>query len=248
MGNFLTNVERTLPHFLAEEGGHTGPSFIGLSIYVGFLVIVMFGLMAAAKNGLKDRVFKSTLTSCFEQLYLYIENMCVGAMGQKGRKYIPIVISFWMIIFTANVIALFFPTSPTASLSFNLGMALVVVAYVQYEGIRTNGFIGHISHFAGPKLAWPLLPITLMIFIIEIISEMMKNLSLTLRLFGNIHGGHQAVEAMNKLGESFYIPFGSFLLPVKLLTCVVQALIFTVLTCVYLSLVTHQDDGHAESH
>lgn len=241
MGNILDNVSRTVPSMVAAEAGQSGPSFLGLSVYVVILVAVMFGLMAIAKTGLNQRVFKSPLTSSFEQLYLFIENMCVGAMGSGGRKYIPMIISFWMIIFTANVIALFAPTSPTASLSFNLGMAVVVVFYVQWEGIRTNGFLGHISHFAGPKLAWPLLPITLMIFVIEIISEMMKNLSLTLRLFGNIRGGHLAVEAMNKLGDAFYVPFGTFLLPVKVLTCVVQALIFCVLTCVYLSLVTHHN-------
>ena len=87
-------------------------------------------------------------------------------------------------------------------------------------------------------------PITIMIFVIEIVSEVMKNVSLSLRLFGNIHGGHEAVVAMNKLGESIYTPVGAFLLPVKILTCVVQALIFTLLTCVYLSLVTHHEDDH----
>ena len=202
MGNFLTHVGLSIPNMLAAEGAPEGPNFLGFSIYVGLMVAVMFGLMASAKPGLSGKVFKSTLTSCFEQLYLFIENMCLGAMGNRGRKYLPMVISFWMIIFTANVMALFMP----------------------------------------------LLPITLMIFVIEIISEMMKNLSLTLRLFGNIHGGHQAVEAMNKLGSSFFVPFGSFLLPVKILTCVVQALIFTVLTCVYLSLVTHhEEEGHEQA-
>ena len=85
--------------------------------------------------------------------------------------------------------------------------------------------------------------------IIEIISELMKNLSLSLRLYGNIHGGHLAVQSMNLLGKSFYIPIGSFLMPLKLLTCVVQALIFTLLTCVYLSLVTsHGDEDHSDGH
>ena len=92
--------------------------------------------------------------------------------------------------------------------------------------------------------------LTVMIFVIEIISELMKNLSLSLRLYGNIHGGHEAVTAMNQLGMHVFgspwinIPIGSFLLPIKLLTVVVQAMIFTLLTCVYLSLVTGHDEGH----
>ncbi|RYG43369.1 hypothetical protein EON79_17095, partial [bacterium] len=101
----------------------------------------------------------------------------------------------------------------------------------------------------------PLVLISVMIFVIEMISEVMKNVSLSLRLYGNIDGGHQAVEKMNDLGLSLIhlpipgdytigIPFGAFLLPIKLLTCVVQALIFTLLTCVYISLVTHDDHEH----
>ncbi|MDX2065698.1 MAG: F0F1 ATP synthase subunit A [Fimbriimonadaceae bacterium] len=236
-----------------HEGGHEGGHHVSVStagslIYILLVVAILFGLMSVAKGGLNQRVFKNRMTSYFEQLFLFIENMCVGIIGPHGRKYIPMIMTFWMVIFVSNVVALFFPHSPTADLSFNLGMALVAVGYVQWEGIRANGLGGHLSHFAGPKLGFVLLPITAMIFIIEIISEVMKNVSLSLRLFGNINGGHKAVEAMNQLGMSIYIPFGEFLLPIKLLTCVVQALVFSLLTCVYLSLVTHHEDDHAAAH
>jgi len=251
MGDFLTYGTSLLAqaHEASEPGrqadpGHHGPSFLGLMVYVALSVLVIFFLMAKAKKGLNQRVFKNPITSAFEQLYLFIENMCVGTIGAHGRKYIPVIATFWMVIFVANLVSLFFPTAPTADLSFNLGIALVSIGYVQYEGIRSNGLFGHLSHFAGPKLGLALIPISGMIFVIELISEFMKNVSLSLRLYGNIHGGHQAVEAMNHLGEGVYIPFGSFLLPIKLLTVVVQAMIFTLLTCVYLSLVTHHDDDH----
>ena len=170
--------------------------------------------------------------------------MCLGTIGPHGRKYLPFIMVLWLVIFTSNVVALFCPASPTADLSFNLAMAVMAVFYVQWEGIRAHGFLGHLRHFAGPNLGhWVLLPISLIIFAIEVISELMKNVSLSLRLFGNIHGGHEAVTAMNALGTKAYIPVGAFLIPLKLLTCVVQAMIFTLLTCVYLSLVTH-DEGH----
>lgn len=236
----------------AEGGGHHGPSYAGLFVYFGFSLILLFALMAHAKKGLNARFFTNPITQAFEQLYLFIENMCVGTIGSHGRKYIPMIMTFWMVIFVGNVIALFMPTSPTADLSFNLGMALISISYVQFEGIRANGFFGHMSHFAGPKLSLILaIFISPMIFAIELMSELMKNVSLSLRLFGNINGGHQAVEAMNQLGESVYIPVGAFLLPIKLLTCVVQAMIFSMLTCVYISLVTHHDHevashGHGE--
>jgi len=245
MGDLLRSSTTLLA--FAEGGGHEGPSYIGLFVYVAIVLAAIFILMAQAKKGLGERVFKNWFTQRFEQLFLFIENMCVGTIGAHGRKYMPIIFTFWLMIFFGNFVALFFPTAPTADLSFNLGMALISIGYVQYEGIRANGLFGHLSHFAGPKLGAALVPISGMIFIIELISEMMKNVSLSLRLYGNIHGGHMAVEAMNKLGEAYYIPVGAFLLPIKLLTCVVQAMIFCLLTCVYISLVTHHDEDHAHA-
>jgi F-type H+-transporting ATPase subunit a len=247
MGDFLQLSTSLLAqeetHVAAAETYSPKGDTISYWIYLGLVLLILLGIIASARGGLNERVFKKRTTSYAEQLFLFIENMCVGTIGPHGRKYIPMIITFWLVIFFGNVFALFFGTSPTASLSFNLGMALISIGYVQWEGIKANGVFGHFSHFAGPKLGLAMIPITGMIFVIEIISEVMKNVSLSLRLYGNIHGGHQAVEAMNHLGMGIFVPFGEFLLPIKILTCVVQAMIFTLLTCVYLSLVTHHEEG-----
>lgn len=239
-------------HSLAASGEGGGPNLHGkpaLYVYMGFTVLLVFLFLVAAKKGFNQRVFKNFYTQSLEQLYLFIQQMCVGIIGPHGRRYVPMIMTFWLVIFFGNLIALFFPYSPTADLSFNLGMALISIGYVQWEGIKANGFFGHFKHFAGPKLGGPLVIISVMIFFIELVSEMMKNVSLSLRLYGNIHGGHEAVLAMNELGYQVIgpvsIPFGFFLMPIKMLTVVVQAMIFTLLTCVYISLVTHhEDDGH----
>lgn len=245
MGGFLSSQSG----LLASAEVHV--SVWGVGVYTVLLVAIIFGLLGMAKKGITGRVFKNRFTQLLEQLYLFIENMCIGIIGAHGRKYIPFIISLWLVIFFGNLIALFFGFSPTASLSFNLGLALTSIGYVQYEGIKTNGVIGHFSHFAGPKLGGLMaLLISPLIFLIEIVSELMKNASLSLRLYGNIFGGGEAVHAMNKLGEPALIPVGEFLMPIKLLTVVVQAMIFCILTCVYISLVTHhaEDHGHADEH
>ncbi len=259
MGDWITQSSQLIasveePHGAESHGGdhgdgHAWVSWEGLLVYVAIVVGTLFVLMAQAKKGLNNRFFTNKLTQLFEQVYLFIENMCVGTIGAHGRRYVPMIMTMWMLVFSGNLLALFFPTSPTADLSFNLGLALVSVAYVQYEGIRANGLFGHLGHFAGPKLGGFLaLLISPIIFVIEIVSELMKNVSLSLRLFGNIDGGHRAAEAMNTLGAGIYVPFGAFLLPIKLLTVVVQAMIFCLLTAVYLSLVTHHDDDHGHGH
>lgn len=227
-----------------HEGAHHGPSFIGLMAYSALVIAILFVLMGMAKKGLNKRFFTNPITQLFEQLYLFVEQLCVGIIGAHGRKYMPIVMTYWMMIFVGNFVALFMATSPTADLSFNIGMALIAIGYVQWEGMKAHGVGGHFRHFAGPSLPFFLIPINMMVFVIEIISEMMKNVSLSLRLFGNIDGGHQAVSAMNELGADYLVPVGAFLLPIKFLTVVVQALIFCLLFCVYLSLVTHHDEEH----
>jgi len=224
-----------------EHAAHHATSYWATMALTGLTLFVIGFLLVKAKSGFTNRTFRGVISQSSEQLYLFIENMCLGTIGSHGRKYVPMIFSFWLIIFFSNVVSLFVGASPTSVLSFNLGMALVSIGYVQYEGIKSNGVIGHFSHFAGPKLGGPLVIISAMIFVIEIISEVMKNVSLSLRLFGNINGGHQAVDAMNKIS---FLPLGELLIPIKLLTCLVQAMIFCLLTCVYLSLVTHHDEDH----
>lgn len=264
---------------LAAAGGDHGPGYFGLVFYVALTLLLVGVAIWIVRSGLKERVFKNPFTQAAEQMYLFIEAMCVNIIGEHGRRYIPFIGTLWLVIFAGNTVALFFASSPTADLSFNLGMALVAVSYVQYEGIRGHaeslrrkgkdpvsawflGFFLHLKHFAGPKMgrenAMEIVVATLMpiiLFPIELISEVMKNVSLSLRLFGNIHGGHIAVESLNALGKDIYFPIGGLLLLVKLLTVVVQALVFTLLTCVYISLVIHHehDDhdaehGHAPAH
>lgn len=237
----------------AEEGGTHGASFWGLFIYFGLVLAIVVGALALAKKSFGERVFKTRPAQLVEQVYLFVENLCINTIGPHGRKYVPMIMTFWLIIFVSNFIGLFMAATPTADLGFNLGMALIAVGYVQWEGIKAHGLFGHLRHFAGPKLGLAFIPITLLLFCIELISEVMKNVSLSLRLFGNIDGGHQAVETLNALGthigglEWLNIPIGAFLIPIKLLTVVVQALIFCLLTCVYLGMVTGggHDDDHA---
>lgn len=233
-------------HGAETAAAHHGPSYWGLMFYTAVTIAIMFIMMAWAKQGLTNRTFKNPAAWLLEHLYFFIENLVVGIIGPHGRKYIPMMMVFWMVIFVSNLVSLYAPTAPTADLSFNLALALIAVGYVQWEGMKANGPLGHFAHFAGPKLPLPMIFISVMIFLIEILSEVMKNVSLSLRLYGNIHGGHQAVEAMNKLGGD-WVPVGAFLLPIKLLTCLVQALIFTLLTSVYISLVTHHEE-HGHDH
>ncbi len=263
----MDSLQLTLPPLASVDGGeHAGPGFFGLVFYFALVLALIAVAIRITKSGLGERVFKNPITQASEQMFLFVESMCVNIIGPHGRKYIPFIGTLWVVIFVGNSVALFFPTSPTADLSFNLAMALMAVSYVQYEGIKGHadaerrkgrgllsawviGFFKHLRHFAGPKmggLVGFIMPFIL--FPIEVISELMKNVSLSLRLYGNIFGGHTAVEALNAIGKPVYFPLGGLLLLVKLLTVIVQSLVFTLLTCVYLSLVLHHEEDHGPAH
>jgi len=235
---------------------HAGAWWTPVSwMVVIFFLIVL--LLAKAISGSKNtNVPKSYISRLAEHAYLFIENMCLSVIGPGGKKYVPLVLTIYLIILFSNFFGLFGLYAPTASLSFTLGLALVVVFYVQYEGIRALGFKNYVKHFMGPDLGMPMkyiLPIfiTLLLFFIEVVSEIAKNLSLSLRLQGNISGEHmvgQTLGAIKPVSDTFAIPFQAALVPLGVFVCVVQALVFTMLTCVYLSLFVAHDAEEAHAH
>ncbi|HWD37511.1 MAG TPA: F0F1 ATP synthase subunit A [Fimbriimonas sp.] len=232
---------------LAEEEVQIG---WGVFAYLGIVVLAIFLFIASARGGLKGRVFQKTTTKLAEQAYLFIENMCVSVIGPHGKKYMTFLMTIWLIIFFSNILGLLLPHSPMADWSLTFGLAVVVFCYVQYEGIRTNGLGGHFKHFAGPKLDGLalVLIITPLIFCIEFVSEWVKIISLSLRLYGNIFAGHQTKTTIDAQPFAASFPvIGEILLPLELLVAVVQAFVFVVLTAIYLSLVTHHE-GEEHEH
>ena len=210
------------------------------------IVILVFAYLA--KKGIrKSGNWVGLPARLAEHLYLFLDNLVTELMGPSGRRYVPFLMALWSFIFVGNVFSLIFNQSPTADWSLNIGMAIITVSYVQYEGIRTQGPVGHLKHFAGPKLTGSLIIISGLLFIIEIVSELMKLFSLSIRLYGNIHGGHLLVGALNHLVPVVPI-LGGVLLPIKFFTCVIQAFVWVILTATYLSLVTasHGDDHEGD--
>jgi F-type H+-transporting ATPase subunit a len=239
--------------FAAEETELQNPWWIFAYYVPVFLVIGLF--IWAARAGITRRQWKGRWALYAEHLYLFLDGMARNVIGPHGRKYVPMLLAFWLLIFVSNFFGLIFDFTPSADWSLNIALAVIVVFFVQMEGIKQNGVLGHLKHFAGPKMVGIMVVVSGLIFVVEIVSELMKLLSLSIRLYGNIHGGHIAVSALNTLvgipigGHTYYIPVGGLILPIKFLTCVLQAYVFVFLTCIYLSLVTHAPhDEHDEAH
>ena len=222
----------------------------------GNAVCVAVLLVILAKAMKRRQAIPSGWGNFGEYIVESMINFTTGIIGPGGEKYVPLVGTIFFFILTSNLwgqIPGFH--SPTANLSTTLALGLIVFLYVQYVGIKSNGLGGYLKHFAGPMPA-----ISPLLFPIELISELVKPFTLAMRLFGNIFGEDTVIVVLATLAVTMMpkplnhvLPFQLPILILGLLTAFVQAMVFSLLTCIYLGLVSHHDsehDGqhHAQSH
>ena len=167
-------------------------------------------------------------------------------VGPAGRKYLPIVGSLFLLILISNLAGMV-PglMAPTSNVNVTLGCALTVWVLYHVEGIRAQGIVSYLKHFVMlPGAPGWMIAFAPIILIIEGIAHLARALSLTIRLFGNIFGEELVILILATL-VPFVVPLP--MMALGLVTSTLQALIFAILTMVYLGgavAVEHHDDGH----
>jgi len=168
-----------------------------------------------------------------------IRSLLGDLVGTGGMKHFPVVATFGILILLSNLTGMLPDMiAPTANFNVTLALAITSFLYYNYVGIRENGLLGHIKHFGGPV---PSIGIMLILFPIEIISNLARIMSLSVRLFGNIFGEEQLSGAISSLAQ-WILPV--VLMPLGLLTSLVQTFIFVLLSMVYLGEVSHHSEEH----
>jgi F-type H+-transporting ATPase subunit a len=154
----------------------------------------------------------------------HLEAIMQDMFGEDPRPYTPLVVTLALFIGVANLLGLV-PglRSPTADFSTTAALAVLVFLAVPFYGIRARGLRGYLRHYLEPSPL--LLPL-------EIITEFSRTLALAVRLFGNIVSEELVIAVLLSIA-GLLIPVPLMMLAV--LTGVVQAYIFSVLTVVYLS-------------
>jgi F-type H+-transporting ATPase subunit a len=202
------------------EGLHIGHVIFAILA----LVVVPLMFMIFAK---KPSLIPTPLQNIFELYIEFVDNMLKENMGDKGRKYFPLVAGLGLFIFFGNLMGMI-PglESYTANINTTLALALLVFVIYNWEGIKKHG-IGYLKHFMGPiPAAAPIF------FIIEIISHISRPITLALRLFANMTGGELITIVL-----IFLIPL---LIPlpimvVHLIAVFLQTYVFMILTTVYIA-------------
>ena len=217
-----------------------------------YMVLAALVLWIFVIGGMKRELVPGRWQMAVEYMTGFIKNLLIANIGDKGRKYIPYVFSLFMFILLANLLGLLplglFGLHPFTFTSHFT--ATGVLAIMSFSIVLIVGFAKHGLHFFSLFVPHgtpvPMIPV---IFVVELISFMVRPFSLGLRLFVAMMAGHVLLEVLSSfvIGSGNYsagifalagIP--SFILMVgicalEILVAGIQAYVFALLTSVYLN-------------
>ena len=236
-----------LQFFHVGEAGHGGT----LSAYQVFMALLVFtGItVALGKAGLnrlsaEERIVpeaKLSIRTFFELIVEGVLGMMRDIIGPTADRFLPLIGTLAVFIFLSNCMALIPGMQPpTANLNTTLALAIPVFLATHVYGVKEHG-IAYFKHFLGPIIKWYALPLMAIMVVIEIISHLARPLSLSLRLLGNIFGDHTVFAVFMGL-VSIPLIYPIPIVVLGLIVCIVQTLVFCLLSMVYIGLaVAHED-------
>lgn len=241
---------------------HLGSLAITNTILMMVLVsIILVGLAFAGTRSLN--LIPRGLQNFFELIIETFLDLCNSVSPKHGRVFLPVVATFFLFILTANWLGLVpglgafgwlthtdegthlipFFRSAASDINITLSLALISVVLTQYFGLRFKGIYGYVSHYFHNPLHGGIAFIVLGIFIgsfvgfLEVVSEFVKVVSLSFRLFGNVYAGEVVIHTIS--GLFAYVAPVPFLM-LETIVGVIQAVVFALLSLVFFSIISNQ--------
>ncbi|WP_227762544.1 F0F1 ATP synthase subunit A [Zhaonella formicivorans] len=222
----LANImEHLKPHTVFQ----IGPIPVSSTVVNAWIVMaVLFTLVLISTRNLK--LIPSGKQHFPEMIVEFLYGLLESVLGHGGKKYIPLVGSLFIFILFLNW-AWFIPEMkpPTMDLSTTAAFGVTTIITVQLIGIKNKGLVEYLKHFLSP---------TPVLAPLNVIEELVKPVSLSLRLFGNMFGEEMVVVILFTLVPLF-AP-----VPIQMLGVLmgfIQAFVFTLLTTTYIAAMVH---GH----
>ena len=219
--------------------GDLNLSFTNSSLWMVISVLLIYALVMLGSR--HASMVPGRLQALLELSYEFIADMLGSTVGKDGRKYFPFVFTLFMFILFGNLLGMI-PGSftYTSHIIVTFSMAIFVVTAVTIIGIVRHGW--HFFSFFAPS-GCPIYVMPLLVPI-EVLSYLIRPISLSVRLFVNMMAGH----IMLKTFAGFIVALGGYyLVPavaplaltvgltgLELAIAFLQAYVFTVLTCIYL--------------
>lgn len=223
--------------------------------FAGIAFLLILALMGAAAWQMRSRPDDLLPRARFSPLALFevLSDALLGLMEQlmgreKALHFLPLIGSLGLFILFNNLLGLipgFLPATSNLNTTFALGSVVFVATH--YYGVRAHG-LSYLKHFLGPIIKWYALPLMVLMFCIEMISHIARPVSLSIRLFGNMFGDHSALAAFLGVGLFGWILVPVIPLPLGMLVCVVQTLVFCILSVVYIQLATEHEEEEGSAH
>lgn len=228
-------------------GGMTFDFSITKSLFMMFLssVILVLVLARAASVNTKNKVPKG-VGNFVEVIIVFIRDEIVYPnMGKDGLKLLPFFLTIFFFILFANFIGLVpFMAQPTKNINVTTGLALITFGTTQIMGMKKNGVFGYLKGLVPHGVPVFVLPIMI---VVEFIGLFTKPFALLMRLFANITAGSIIVLSliglifiMNWAGAVIAVPFALFIYCLEIFVALLQAYIFTMLSCIFINMAVHQ--------
>ena len=217
--------------FPIEDPAAPYSNAIAMELFVALVLVVSLTLLRPRLSVERPGKFQQVM----EIVWSFLKEQTHEVVGHGSDRYVPMFATFFIFILSGNLLGII-PTfeSPTMYVYVPAGCALVSFCFYNFHGIREQGLWGHIKHFMGPVLF-----IAPFMFVIEIISHLIRPVSLSIRLYANMLAGEQVTIGFMKLVPQL-VPVPTILL--HIFVSFLQAFIFTVLGMVYVSeAVAHED-------
>ena len=205
-----------------------------VTVWMAATVLAIVALMVFGSRG--RAIIPSRLQSVGEMIYGFIYKMVEDVTGHDGVKYFPYVMTLFLFILFANLLGLIPGSFTTTShVAVTVTLALMVFLGVTILGLVKNG-IGFLGMFWVSSAPLALRPV---LAVIEVISYFVRPVSHSIRLAGNLMAGHAVMKVFAGFASMAVIsPVAvgavTAIYGLELLVAVVQAYVFTILTCVYL--------------
>lgn len=197
-------------------------------VIMAFLVMVICAILFPLATRRLRRENPGPFQQILELTVGGLKGMLNDIIGHEGHKFLNVIGAFAAFIFISNIFGLFyFLQPPTSNPNTTFALSISAFLYYNYQGIKSQGVLHYLKHFAGP-IWW----LAILMFPIEIIGNLARVLSLSMRLFGNIFGEHTATSIFMGL-VPIIVPFP--MMALGIFGALLQTFVFIMLTMVYIS-------------
>jgi F-type H+-transporting ATPase subunit a len=204
---------------------HPIPNFTAMEILV-FLVLIVGALILKAGLSIET---PGKFQQLIEVAVEFVQNVANEIIGHESSRYVALLGTLGFFILFSNILGLI-PTleTPTGAIQVTLGCDVATFLYYNYQGVRHHGPLGYLKSLWGP-IWW----IGFLLFPVEIVSNLFRLLSLSVRLYANMFVGKLLEQVF---GAFVPIAVPAAMMGLHLFVSFIQAYIFILLPAVYISL------------